>query len=121
MSVLWDHLHTHTKPLQTHPTRSASQRPTDSSDASRAPLFLSREHLCPQDLCRTLSGSHIAACYIYAALARSAARDGLCPRWGGGRTPGQEPELSRQPRHHFAPGQRCRTACSLIPTRGGTG
>src|SRR6266566_4594753 len=121
MPVLWDHLQTDTKPLHAHLTRSTSQWTSCTSGYSRAPLLLSREYMRAQNLCRTLSFSHVATCQIHLALARGAPRYGLCTGRGGGRTLGQEPELSWQLRYHFAPGQTSRTAYSLIPTRGGAG
>src|SRR6266567_8786981 len=113
------------KQIQSRYTRTLRDLPESrtscTSGYSRAPLLLSREYMRAQNLCRTLSFSHVATCQIHLALARGAPRYGLCTGRGGGRTLGQEPELSWQLRYHFAPGQTSRTAYSLIPTRGGAG
>src|SRR6266566_2110478 len=52
-------------------------RTSCSSGDSRAPLLLSRVHMYSQNLCRTLSFPHVAACQIHPTLTRGAARDGL--------------------------------------------
>jgi len=113
------------KQIQSRYTRTLRDLP-----ASGRPVHLVihvRRFFCQENTCvrkifaERFPSLTLPRCQIHLALARGAPRYGLCTGRGGGRTLGQEPELSWQLRYHFAPGQTSRTAYSLIPTRGGAG